>query len=272
MMVSAVCLKGVVPGSLILAFAAAVVIPATSAAQTGSLNVHFARVTTAPARVPALVSVLRDGRIVRQQEVVLEQGSAIWCCIRQLESGSYDVRVEGEGLVTQAKRGFLVIDGQDVSVTFIVRPGRGMHVVEYSEGGLAREEVAVRLSALEAGLARVEGFRSKPSSEPLRVAEGSQCCTITTIDLKTGIVSAVDLEKRPFHFQVPLESMPGRTSGFEPIDRARGKIKTLEPINGVKLLQSLRVGQKVSVDADGSVVTVDGGAPCCSVVKAIVRP
>ena len=60
-----------------------------------------------------------------------------------------DVRVESEGSRTEVKRGIVLTPGDNTGLRFNMTPGIGLHVVEYSTGGLAREEVAVRLRTLE---------------------------------------------------------------------------------------------------------------------------
>lgn len=109
---------------------------------------------------PAMVSVIRDGRIVEQREINLTTGGEF--NTDSIRPAIYDVRVEGDGLVTEVKRGIHVFAGQKTDLTFDVRSGKGAHVVEYATGGLAREEVAARLSRLEAQVAEL----SKPKPKP----------------------------------------------------------------------------------------------------------
>ena len=109
---------------------------------------------------PALVSAIRDGQIVEQHEVLLTTG-------RDLNSdaitpGVYDVRVEGEGLVTEVKRGIHVFAGQKTDLTFQERPGKGVHIVEYATGALSREEIAARLEKLESQVANLTKARAQP--------------------------------------------------------------------------------------------------------------
>jgi hypothetical protein len=132
-----------------LALAAAWGAPAGASAQTGELTVRVGPAAAAPAKVAAMISILNGGEVVRQQEILLENGGGIWCCIRSLPVGVYDIRLEAEGLVTEAKRGIRVLDKQAADITFLVHPGKGVHIVEYATGGLAREEVATRLNRLE---------------------------------------------------------------------------------------------------------------------------
>lgn len=105
---------------------------------------------------PAMVSAIRDGRIVEQQEMPLTTSRQFDA--ESIQPGVYDVRVEGEGLITEVKRGIHVFADQKTELTFDVRPGKGVHIVEYATGGLSREEVAARLAKLEAQVAEL----SKP--------------------------------------------------------------------------------------------------------------
>jgi hypothetical protein len=55
------------------------------------------------------------------------------------------------------KRGVTLAGSKNMTLNFVVRPGQGAHVVEYAAGGLAREEVAERIAALEAEVATLKG-------------------------------------------------------------------------------------------------------------------
>ena len=106
------------------------------------------------ARRPVMVSAIRDGAVVDQTEILTDrapnQNAAI---LDRIPAGSYDVRVEGDGVVTEVKKGVQVFAGRDADLRTVVRPGAGVHVVEYATGGLSREEVAARLGRLEAAAA-----------------------------------------------------------------------------------------------------------------------
>jgi hypothetical protein len=102
-----------------------------------------------------MVSILRNGEMFRQREILLENGAGTWCCNREIPVGSYDLRLEADGFVTESKRGIRVLNGQDTEVRFVVRAGKGLHTVEYATGGLAREEVAARLAALDTAVAKL---------------------------------------------------------------------------------------------------------------------
>lgn len=101
---------------------------------------------------PVMISIIQDGAIVKQFEEWINAAESF-----QVEPGIYDVRLEGEGLVTLVKRGVTASEGHTVNVIGgPLRAGEGVQVVEYATGGFTREELAERLMRLEAGLARVE--------------------------------------------------------------------------------------------------------------------
>ena len=110
------------------------------------------------AGMPGMVTFLRDGAVVFQGETVLAESPSTASVGAQSQPlGQYDVRVEGEGFVTETKRGVQLASKQNLTLQFVLRPGEGAHVVEFAEGGLAREEVAARITALEAEVARFRG-------------------------------------------------------------------------------------------------------------------
>ncbi len=112
---------------------------------------------------PVMVSAIRDGRIVNQYEVFLDgppQQAGV--TLDGLAPGEYDVRIEGDGVVTEVKRGVLVFANRDGSLRAMVRPGQGVHIVEYATGGLSREEVAARLAKLESSVEELKKATDKP--------------------------------------------------------------------------------------------------------------
>jgi hypothetical protein len=72
-----------------------------------------------------------------------------------LAEGTYDVRIEGDGMLMEEKHGVQVFAGRDGSLTFVMRSGKGAHIVEYATG-LSREEVATRLANLESAVAQLQ--------------------------------------------------------------------------------------------------------------------
>jgi hypothetical protein len=108
--------------------------------------------------MPAMATFMRDGATVFQGETVLTRSpNTVSVGAQSQPFGQYDVRVEGEGFVTEVKRGVQLASSQNLTLQFILRPGQGAHVVEFAEGGLPREEVAQRLSALESALEELRG-------------------------------------------------------------------------------------------------------------------
>jgi hypothetical protein len=102
--------------------------------------------------------------------------------------------------------------------------------------------------------------KGQTASPSVKVASAAPCCSITAINLKPGIVTAVNEANQPFRFQVVLSDPP------------KGRQTPLEPINGIKLLRSLKVGQKVYVNFDTKKVSIDGADPCCSIIAATAHP
>lgn len=106
---------------------------------------------------PAMASAVRpDGALLDQGEGLLVKAPN-WQSIllERLPGGVLDVRVEAEGVVTEVKKGVHIFTDRDNDVTFVVRPGQGVHIVEYAVAGLSREEVAARLGKLESETARL---------------------------------------------------------------------------------------------------------------------
>jgi hypothetical protein len=99
-----------------------------------------------------MISVLGEGAVVKQQEVEVSGLPPNFT----LPVGVYDVRVEGDGIVTVVKRGVHVTAKDSTKVIAPMRPGKGLRIVEYATGGLAREEVAARLAKLEAAVAQMQ--------------------------------------------------------------------------------------------------------------------
>ena len=123
-----------------------------STAQTkGALQANFNADAAVRGR-PVMVSVIRDGSVIQQSETVLPSAKSV----DQLPLGAYDVRVEGDGLMTEVKRGVQVNADNRLELHFVMRPGQGVHIVEYATGGLAREEVAARLARLDSAVAALQ--------------------------------------------------------------------------------------------------------------------
>jgi hypothetical protein len=99
-----------------------------------------------------MVSVIKNGAVLVQNEVVLPATQEF----NRLQVGTFDVRVEGDGLVTEVKRGVQVMSGQGLDLHFVMRLGQGVHTVEYATGGLSREEVAAHLQRLDSAVAALQ--------------------------------------------------------------------------------------------------------------------
>ena len=94
-----------------------------------------------------MVSIIRDGKIVRQRE---QNGTSfIFLSEDNLPLGTYDVRAEGDNIRTITKRGITVNPKQSTDLIFKLESGEGAKVIEYATGGLSREEIAARLKKLE---------------------------------------------------------------------------------------------------------------------------
>lgn len=99
-----------------------------------------------------MVSVMKDGKVVKQSEVTINQNISF-----SLPAGQYDLRVEGERMQTLVKKGILVNEDDVTRVTGgPINAGAGVRIVEYATGGLSREEIAARIERLEAALAALE--------------------------------------------------------------------------------------------------------------------
>jgi hypothetical protein len=103
---------------------------------------------------PLLVTVIKDGRIVAQNESNPKE----WALSGQFPIGLYEVRVEGEGVQTLVKRGYNVVVGPATTVECPVHEGQGVKVVEYASSPMTRDEIAGRLAHLETA---VEELRKK---------------------------------------------------------------------------------------------------------------
>ncbi|MEK7832927.1 MAG: carboxypeptidase-like regulatory domain-containing protein [Acidobacteriota bacterium] len=105
--------------------------------------------------IPVMVSVIKDGKVINQTEILLNANTGF-----ALSAGLYDLRVEGDGMVTLVKRGIQVNAGQRTDVIAgPMRAGAGAHIIEYAATGMTREEMAARLGKLEAAMAELQKAR-----------------------------------------------------------------------------------------------------------------
>jgi hypothetical protein len=136
---------------MILAVPVLIAAGAEQQPKAGELHVQATLGNTQAKRV--MVSCIRAGNVFDANET-----DGYWHACRfegGLPPGTYEVRVEGEGVVTEMKRGILVTSGNRMHVTFDMKAGKGVHIVEYATGPLPREEITSRLSAVEAALAKL---------------------------------------------------------------------------------------------------------------------
>ncbi len=144
---------------LALGFVVSILNPAAGRAQEkASIYAAVLVSDNALAGRPVMVSFIRDGAIVFQEETITtENPNEVSVGAQDQPADVYDVRVEGDGIVTEMKRGVTLVGPKNMTLKFVVRPGQGAHVVEYAAGGLPREEVAERIAALEAEVAGLKG-------------------------------------------------------------------------------------------------------------------
>lgn len=143
-------------GSLIiLCFSTAIAWESSAQDPPGQMDVYIDLAADFDHPVVVMISAIIDGEIVSQTEH-LKKPMTWGVSLKDLAPGLYDIRVEGDGVVTEVKRGIHVFGDTSTKVQVVLQPGEGIHVVEYATGGLAREEVAVRLRALERGLSELK--------------------------------------------------------------------------------------------------------------------
>ena len=106
---------------------------------------------------PVMVSVIRDGEVMKQTEAQLNSNARF-----SLPPGLYDLRLEGDGMITLVKRGIRVTYGEKTAIIGgPMRAGSGVRTIEYAAAGLSREEIAVRLAKLEAAVTELTKARQK---------------------------------------------------------------------------------------------------------------
>jgi hypothetical protein len=125
-----------------------------------------------------MVSCLQNGDVYFQQET--RTGYNFGCPARP--PGTYEVRIEGDGLVTQEKRGIRVFAGQRTALQFQLIGGTGVRIIEYSAGGLPREEVAARLQEQELHLAVLQAQVAQTFGTSASGGDPPPCCQVIDID------------------------------------------------------------------------------------------
>ena len=154
---SSLPMRRLVPAFLSLLLGAGI----TAAAQTElAVNVQAAQKEHEAVKDhPVMISIVKDGQVVDQKEVKIGFGPNF-----KVEPGLYDVRLEGDGMVTLVKRGIHVFEGKSTDIVGgPMQAGKGVHIVEFAVGGLAREEVAARLARLDSEVAELKKEIKKPA-------------------------------------------------------------------------------------------------------------
>lgn len=135
------------------------------AEEAGSVHVVYRPFDANVAKGTFAVSFVKDGKIVFQDEKTpycpkddCQTITRNQYIPYKIAPGSYDVRVEGQGVVTVVKQGVAVISGKTREISFDLRPGQGVKITEYATGGLSREEIAARIKKLEEA---VESLKAK---------------------------------------------------------------------------------------------------------------
>jgi hypothetical protein len=141
-------------GALAVLGASALLLAASANQQPngGTITSHF-QLPDNLWRHPVMVAAIRDGAVVYQEETSLPNDSHLTGDV--IRPGLYDVRVEGDGIVTEVKRGVRLYPGRELPLYFNIKAGSGLHTVEYATTALSREEIALRLGKLEAAVAEL---------------------------------------------------------------------------------------------------------------------
>jgi hypothetical protein len=143
---------------LALIFCLATGAPAADDAPRGGVYVSTEPADASLKKRPVMDSVLGPAGIVRQEETHL--GNSV--TITLLPPGTYDVRIEGVGVVTLLKRGIQVSAHNNTAVVGgPIEAGKGVHVVEYSTAAMTREELAATLLTITEKLAKIEADLAK---------------------------------------------------------------------------------------------------------------
>ncbi|MCI0457621.1 MAG: carboxypeptidase-like regulatory domain-containing protein [Gemmataceae bacterium] len=105
---------------------------------------------------PILVSLISDGKLVSQREVAITRPSGgYWVQVhsfRQIPTGRYDVKFEGEGVETVVRKGLQVLADKTVTVYGDLKAGKGTRVIEYGKEGDPLADIRARLKKLEAAV------------------------------------------------------------------------------------------------------------------------
>ena len=137
----------------LLGFAACLISPRVIFAQDKGSVVAFLEGTQDEPRKVCMVSLIRDGEVVEQSEHWTGRGES---AMFNVAPGMVEIRVEGDGIVTEVKRGIRIFPKGRTDLIFVPRRGTGVHVVEYATGALSSEEIAQRLKNLERAIVELQ--------------------------------------------------------------------------------------------------------------------
>jgi hypothetical protein len=132
--------------------AAATAIGQAQNSTAGTVEVRFSGSLAGTRTHSVMVSVVQNNGVVQQGETVIPDDKRF----TGITAGTYDVRAEGAGLVTQVKRGVHVTAGQTLDLEFVMKAGTGAEVTEFAAAVLSREEIETRLRKLEAETADLQ--------------------------------------------------------------------------------------------------------------------
>ncbi len=76
-----------------------------------------------------MISILKDGSVLKQKEIGISDIPASW----RLPVGVYDVRVEGDGVMTVSKSGIHITPKESTDLQVPMRPGQGMCECKYTK-------------------------------------------------------------------------------------------------------------------------------------------
>src|SRR5262245_33896541 len=118
-------------------------------AQTGELQVLLRYPDDLKGTPVMATAVTSNGKIAAQQE-----GSGFDIRLRPLPVGTYEVRLQGQGIETVVKSGIAVLQDRNTSIVGEIKRGQGLRVIEYST--LSLNELQSRLEKLEKSVADLE--------------------------------------------------------------------------------------------------------------------
>lgn len=103
-----------------------------------------------------MMYLMRNGKVIKSGEVQDDNGITDPLIWGNLAVGIYDVKEEGEGVGTIVKRGVIVSSGSNTDLKFLMKAGKGVHVVDYPTGAASADDVATRLAKLEAAVKELQ--------------------------------------------------------------------------------------------------------------------